>query len=69
MTRERVEDLGRIFEIVKYAIDSPAFSMQIENEALKDELDGLSSHLSAIYAISSGQDFLNEPPIKTLERL
>ena len=66
MTRERIEDLGRILEKIKFAMDSPVLHLAPDhpllddNRTLLNELNDLNITLTEIYEIASGQDFLNE---------
>ena len=58
MARDRLEDLGRIHELLDRALLSPVFYP--EGKDATDDVDELKATLTKCWSISSGQDFLND---------
>lgn len=71
--RDRLEDLGRIFEKLALVFDSKIFeptylhgidkeNIELRIDDLAIEIENLKSELDKIWEIASGQDYLNEEP-------
>ena len=76
--RNRLEDLGRLAEKLNNIMDSEIFEAAmieyIEPENLKDKLQELSYKLECLHndlgkcwEIATGQDFLNEEPMRIMQ--